>query len=33
MRWNNDKPKQSKAEMTMQIIIGGIIAVLLIVFT
>lgn len=33
MRWNNNKPKQSKAEMTMQIIIGGIIAVLLIVFT
>lgn len=32
MRWNYDKPKQSKAEITMQIIIGGIIAVLLIVF-
>lgn len=33
MRWNDDKPKLSKEEMTMQIIIGGIIAVLLIVFT
>lgn len=33
MIWNYDKPKQSKAEITMQIVIGGIIAVLLIVFT
>ena len=32
MRWNNDKPKQSKAEMTMQIIIGCIIAAVLIIY-
>ena len=33
MRYNDDKPKQSRAEMTMQIIVGGIVAVILIIFT